>query len=64
MNLNLSCGQMHLLRDLLELGLQAILGWGSIALCTNVRTFAALGEQVYLFNKAFEATNSPNLPLP
>lgn len=41
---------------LMEIGLQAIPGWGSIAVRTNVRTFSALGEQVPLLSKAFEAT--------
>lgn len=40
-----------------EIGVQAVPGWGSIAVRTNARTFTALGEQACLFDyPEFEAT--------
>ncbi|XP_061176097.1 uncharacterized protein LOC133185049 [Saccostrea echinata] len=40
-----------------EVGVQAIPGWGSIAVRTNQRTFTALGEEMCLFDyPEFEAT--------
>ena len=39
-----------LIQDVKEIGVQVVPGWGSIAVRTNPRTFAAFGEQMCMFD--------------